>query len=201
METFTNIEFESLLNNSNVFFIQIGANDGISVDPINKLIKKYNWGGILFEPGEDAFRELQKNYQDVKNLTFVNAAVSNYDGFGSLFCGTTTPHFTLNSQKAKDMFCVEPVAKEVQIVSPKSIIEKYNVTKLDLLQIDAEGHDFTIIKAFPFNVLKPSVIRFEYVNLSYDNEGESSVINFFNSKGYTVKINREEGDMIAILNK
>jgi hypothetical protein len=51
-----------------------------------------------------------------------------------LFCGTTTPHFTLNELKAKHMFDVEPIAVEVEIVCPKTIINNYNIKNIDLLQ-------------------------------------------------------------------
>jgi FkbM family methyltransferase len=183
-----------------LFFIQIGANDGISVDPIHNLVKKNNWTGILFEPGKDAFGDLIKNYHGHTNLTFVNAAVSNYDGRGELFCGTTTPHFTLNELKAKHMFDVEPTLVEVDIMSPKTIIDKYSVKKVDLLQIDAEGHDFTIIKAFPFDLIKPKIIRYEYVNLNYDEIDAEGADKFLKQYGYTSFINRTEGDIVAILN-
>jgi len=192
-----NSEFNELLDNTkNIFFLQIGANDGISDDPIHNLIKKNNWTGILFEPGKDAFDELIKNYNGYENLTFVNAAVSNYDGRGKLFCGTTTPHFTLNELKAKVMFCIEPIPVEVEIVCPETIIKNYNIKNIDLLQIDAEGHDFTIIKAFPFDVIKPKIIRYEYVNLAYDDYDDT----FLKQHGYTEYIDRTGGDIIAILN-
>jgi FkbM family methyltransferase len=195
-----NDKFNELLDNKEIFFIQIGANDGVSVDPIHNLVKKNNWSGILFEPGKDAFESLVKNYDGYTNLTFVNAAVSNYDGKGELFCGTTTPHFTLNELKAKHMFDVEPTAIEVEIISPKTIVEKYNIKNIDLLQIDAEGHDFTIIKSFPFDVIKPKIIRYEYVNLTYDEMEADGADEFLKQHGYTSYINRTEGDIVAILN-
>lgn len=195
-----NDEFNELLDGKELFFIQIGANDGISVDPIHNLVKKNNWTGILFEPGKDAFGDLIKNYHGHTNLTFVNAAVSNYDGRGELFCGTTTPHFTLNELKAKHMFDVEATLVEVDSMSPKTIIDKYSVKKVDLLQIDAEGHDFTIIKAFPFDLIKPKIIRYEYVNLNYDEIDAEGADKFLKQYGYTSFINRTEGDIVAILN-
>jgi FkbM family methyltransferase len=195
-----NDEFNKLLdNNSDIFFLQIGANDGISVDPIHNLVKKNRWKGILFEPGKVAYEELINNYSGVDHLIFVNSAVSNYDGKGELFCGTTTPHFTLNKLKAEHMFDVEPIAVEVDIVSPRTIIDYYGIKNLDLLQIDAEGHDFTIIKAFPFEIIKPKIIRYEYINLNYDEISQEDANDFLKQYGYTSYINVTEGDIIAIL--
>lgn len=199
MLEFNNTIFDKLLDNKSVFFIQIGANNGISSDPIHNLIIKNNWSGILFEPGAHAFAELTETYKNFPNLTLINSAVSNYDGVGNLFCGTTTPHFTLNELKATHMFDVEPTAVEVNILSPKTIVETYDIKNLDLLQIDAEGHDFTIIKAFPFHVVKPSIIRYEYVNLYYDGMEVDECNDFLQQQGYTSYINKDAGDIISIL--
>jgi FkbM family methyltransferase len=198
----TNEEFYKLFDNkTDVFFVQIGANDGITADPIQKIVKEKNWSGILFEPGKDAFKDLLKNYEGYDNLKFINAAVSNYNGKGKLFCGTTTPHFTLNQNKAIDMFDVTPTEVEVDVVHPKNIILENNITKIDLLQIDVEGHDFTILQAFPYDLVKPEIIRFEFVNLNYDGVGVNEVSTFLSELNYTSYINREGGDIISILNK
>ena len=197
----TNEEFYKLFENKeNVFFVQIGANDGMTADPIQKIVKEKNWSGVLFEPGKNAFNDLLKNYDGYNNLTFVNAAVSNFTGKGKLFCGTTTPHFTLNKNKAVDMFDVVPSEVEVDIIDPKTIIEKYSITKIDLLQIDVEGHDYTILQAFPFDIIKPQVIRFEFVNLNYDGVDAHVAAKFLSQFGYTSYIYREGGDIISILN-
>lgn len=190
----TDEEFYSLFDNlSDVFFIQIGANDGKSNDPIYNLVNSKNWSGILYEPGESAYNSLLENYKDNKNLIFEKKAVSSYDGEGELFCGTTNQHFSLSEEYAKYMYDVEPIKLKVEIVSPKTILEKYNITKLDLLMIDVEGHDFEILKAFPFDILKPSIIRFEYMHLKAEEP-----IEHLESHGYNCYFN-PNGDIIATL--
>ena len=67
-----NDEFNELLDGKELFFIQIGANDGISVDPIHNLVKKNNWTGILFEPGKDAFGDLIKSSFTTKSVSKMN---------------------------------------------------------------------------------------------------------------------------------
>lgn len=41
-------ELEERLDN--VFFIQVGANDGKSFDPIYDAVKTYGWSGVVMEP-------------------------------------------------------------------------------------------------------------------------------------------------------
>jgi len=50
------------------FFIQVGAYDGVTGDPICGYIRRYGWRGILLEPQRDVFLLLQKNYRDQPQL-------------------------------------------------------------------------------------------------------------------------------------
>jgi FkbM family methyltransferase len=199
----TNQDFSNLFNNHDkVFFIQIGANNGLTVDPLNNLIKTNSgWSGILFEPGVDAFEELKKTYSDSNELILINSAVSDFDGKTILYCGETTPHFTLDKMKATHMFNVIPREVEVDVMSPKSIINKFKITELDLLQIDTEGRDFTIIKSFLENNILPKIIRFEYVNLNYENTDGNQVIEYLSNFGYDSFYVESEGDIVSILKK
>ena len=56
--------------------IQIGANDGIRFDNINKYIKKYKTKSILVEPIKEYFDQLKKNYNSYNNVFFENLAIS-----------------------------------------------------------------------------------------------------------------------------
>ena len=64
---------------------------------------------------------------------------------------------------ARQNFDASVVKKQtVKIVRIKSIIEKYNVTHIDFLKVDTEGHDHIIINDFldTVNIL-PNKIKFE----------------------------------------
>lgn len=200
MKTMNNIEFTQLFTNihSDFFFVQIGANDGKEYDPIHDLVKEKKWNGILFESGTFAYSQLLKTYRDHDNLKFINSAVSDFDGESTLYCGTTTPHFTLDFEKAKSMFDVEPREIKVMVKSPKTIIDEFNISTIDLLQIDTEGRDFTIIKEF-LKYIKPKIIRFEFVNLNFENTTPSQAITYLSSFGYDSYLNEPEGDIISIL--
>lgn len=69
----------------NVFFIQIGANDGKYdpekgyFDPLNPLINKYSLRGIIIEPQKSVFdNKLRKTYENNLNVILENIAIANY---------------------------------------------------------------------------------------------------------------------------
>ena len=57
------------------FFVNIGANDGISDDPIYPFIKKYGWKGIAVEPVPDTFKLLKQNLSAFEGIIFENVAI------------------------------------------------------------------------------------------------------------------------------
>ncbi|MFO1348206.1 MAG: hypothetical protein U1F12_06435 [Pseudomonadales bacterium] len=57
------------------FYVNIGANDGITNDPIFPFIEKYNWHGIQVEPVLSTFNQLKINLASFKNTIFENSAV------------------------------------------------------------------------------------------------------------------------------
>jgi hypothetical protein len=48
-----------------------------------------------------------------------------------------------------------------ETISFETLLDRFKWSKLDLLQVDAEGFDAEIIKMFPFDRLKPAIIHFE----------------------------------------
>lgn len=61
-----------------VNFVQIGANDGLRNDPLRPLIVRDDWQGVLVEPLPTVFPLLQQNYAYLRRagLVFLNAAVT-----------------------------------------------------------------------------------------------------------------------------
>lgn len=52
----------------------------------------------------------------------------------------------------------------------KTLLLKYAIKKIDLLVIDTMGFDFEILKMFPFDTIKPSIIHFEHSLLSPEDQ-------------------------------
>jgi hypothetical protein len=44
-----------------VHFVQVGAHDGVTADPLHSVILKHNWAGVRVEPAPSMFSKLQEN--------------------------------------------------------------------------------------------------------------------------------------------
>ena len=191
----------SLSKKGNDFFvIQIGANDGITHDPIHKFIKRDRWKGVLLEPQPEVFEKyLRKIYKNHQGLNPICSAIGYEDGFQKLykigFCdmrwATGLASFSLEKieklfeegiiQKNCEKLGIEIPAEldkqitfeEVNVISSETLLKTYGISKIDLLQIDAEGFDLEILRIFDISKSKPEAIIFENENLDAKDLKES----------------------------
>jgi FkbM family methyltransferase len=155
------------------FFVQIGANDGISFDPIYHLTTKEQVHGIALEPLPDIFKELTKNYSNYPNVSLLNKAIhatekemllyrvnpdtAEFDNWSKGTASFNKEHHRLGNIKDKDI-----IEEKVQCISFDELINQHNISHIDLLQLDTEGYDYEIIKMIDFKKMAPSIISFEH---------------------------------------
>jgi hypothetical protein len=85
-ETSSFLNYYSINNVPRTYFIQIGAYDGISNDPIYHCIKNFNWHGVIVEPISEHFDKLRTTYSnETENLVLINTAIGKYDGFSDMY--------------------------------------------------------------------------------------------------------------------
>jgi FkbM family methyltransferase len=190
-----------------ISFIQVGANDGISFDNIYPFFKSRKCKGLLIEPLPYFFDRLKFNYADSPNIIPLNIALHptaekfdiysvnpkelhKYPHWVSGIASFNKEHLIKNSVQESDL-----VIEAVTCKPLSTLIEEYELLKLDYLQIDTEGFDDEIIKMINFNQVKPKLIKFESVHLS--SEKKLSTVNLLKSQGY--KIIDERRDMVALL--
>lgn len=199
--------------NEDFFLVQIGANDGVTNDPIQKFLIKNNCNALLVEPLPDVFEKLKNNYNR-KDINFVNAAIFEKDTlvpiyrispkyeekFKSLYKPNANPSgiTSLNPDYVKN-FLIKLAPKYFKnhnidewiekILVPgitfDTLVNKYKIAKIDVLQIDTEGYDFEVLKmAFASKIDDPLVINFEYKCLN--NKEIYTVINLLLEKDYCI---------------
>jgi FkbM family methyltransferase len=204
-------EFSKFHDTVNV--VQIGANDGITHDPIHKFIKRDQWNGVLLEPQKHVFPTLEKLYAKNKGIKTLNAALGDSDGKTNLYkIGFSNSRWatglaTFNKEVLEEAFengYVEKwagvdntpiptnkeeqiIAEEIQVTSTDTLLQSNNLSKVDFLQIDTEGFDFEVIKLFLGNTLeiKPTGIIYEHFHLS--NEDIKKCESFLHENGYITK--------------
>jgi len=209
---------DQMVQDQDLFFVQIGANDGITADPVSQLIRKHHLRGILVEPQPKMFKRLVENYQGEDQLLFENSIVCDQDGIATLYLipedEVGLPQWcyqiaSLNREQILNMFSdqkknldlpknIETLVKAIDLpaVTFKSLLSKHNITKLDLLVIDTIGYDFEIIKMVPFDLIKPKILNFEHTLLSL--EDQEACFNYLAGHGYSFA--QVNVDTVAYLN-
>lgn len=187
------------------FFIQVGANDGKQFDPIRDYVRYYQWKGLLVEPVADYFAELQANYGDCPNLKLINAAIADYEGTVTIYrvnpLDASLPKWKqgiASLHKEHHLRSGTPdevmIAEQVACLPLMSLLERHGVSSLDLLQIDAEGCDLSIIKSLDFSRIVPKILHFEHRlgNKVHSQEEFSDVMGLLAARGYTLFVNQTD---------
>jgi FkbM family methyltransferase len=156
--------------------IQVGANDGLRFDNINKFIKKHKTKSVLVEPIKEYFDRLKENYKDCENIFFENTAISvnnqinylykvktdnlyKYDDHIKGISSYDFNHLIKHGVKKKHI-----TKEKIESISITKLFEKYDFN-IDLLFIDAEGYDAEIaIDLLQKSNFRPIII-IEYVHI------------------------------------
>jgi FkbM family methyltransferase len=190
------------LRHPQVRYLQIGAFDGVSGDPIYPLIDRHQLKGILVEPQKDAFARLKSNYAQFgpASFVFVNAAITAEDGFSPLYrikpeaSGPAWLHQIASFDKRvlmKHAYMVPDLesmvqTEEVRAITFATLFEEAGIDRVDLLQIDAEGHDARILELFDVASRRPAIVRFEHKHL--DPEDHEKAVGSLVGLGYKIWI-------------
>ncbi len=170
-----------------VFFVQIGANDGLSFDPIRGYVEEFHWRGLLVEPQPRIFSKLVQNYREYPQLIFENAAIGPTDGVATLYAFSEDSglpeHATMLASFRRDVLeanghgyagRIEEI--KVPTLTFRSLLNKHSIKKVDFLQIDTEGFDYEVLKMVDFQLIKPALIHFENNFLTADDMAACSAL-------------------------
>jgi FkbM family methyltransferase len=161
-----------------ITILQVGACDGVTNDPIRHHVAKGSARAILIEPNPLAFVRLQNNYAGLRNVTLVQAAIGERDGEAHLYrvkkTGKMDSEVDLTLQFAsfyrkhvehhvKKPYEIERITVPCRSLS--SLVAELSLTKIDLLQIDAEGFDAAVVRMALKMPVRPSCINFEHRHL------------------------------------
>jgi FkbM family methyltransferase len=191
------------------FVVQIGANDGAAFDPLVYAFSKTRWSGLLVEPVPHLYEALVARYRNRPGVRVERAAVSTRDGEAPFYRLRTVPGKTpewfgllgtLNREVLLKQRSSIPeidsllIDERVPTVRLDTLLARHGISRIDLLVIDAEGHDWEILHALDFTRFRPVLLMFEHQYLSASDKAAAYAL--LETHGYNFK-ETPEGDAIA----
>lgn len=159
-----------------LFFVVVGAMDGVEHDGLRQHIVEHpGWEGLLVEPLPDMMQKLRHNYRGRGNLLFEEAAITERVGTANITripaanVGQECPPWADGISSFREDHIVNryeglkeyAVQQEVRTITFEALAAKHNLSKIDLLQIDAEGYDKKIFDQIWAANFRPSLIKIE----------------------------------------
>jgi FkbM family methyltransferase len=171
-------------NKRDGYFVEVGANDGITLSNTYLLEQKYNWRGICAEPVPEKYKQLVTNRP---NSYCTDKAVYNT-------CGQTLSFDVANTD---DLFSgiSQHIDKWKHLVDPNKTTINVTTTTLtnlldqaeaplhiDYLSLDTEGSEYLILTALDFNKYTFCIIHVEH---NWVEPRRNEIKRLLESKGYS----------------
>ena len=143
-------------------FVEIGANDGISVSTTYGLLKG-GWSGWSIEANPQTYKRLVSNLVRYPKAKTMNLAVAPKRGTVNLYLGKDDPegfYATLSVEKSEWFEKHRSsVAVEVEGIPLADFMKEQSVPKrFDLLMVDTEGMDLEILRTLDPSTHRPYLI-------------------------------------------
>ena len=193
----------------NVFLVNIGANDGLTNDPLREFVITKKWRGLMVEPIPYVFERLKKVYKNRKGILLENAAISNVNGktdfwyiektkelrSGEDQIGSFDKKVVLKSIGECNFSKKHLIKGGIKCLTLEKLLTKYKIKKIDVFSIDTEGFDYEIIKQINFKKFKPQLIIFEHCHLNL--KDKEACFKLLNKNGYKIEDAEDRVNSIA----
>lgn len=189
-------------------FVQIGAFDGVTRDPLRKYLERCGWRGVLVEPQARAAEQLRELYRLNDGIVVLQAAVDRDAGRRTLFtvqAESAPPWAGGMASFDRDSIVrhshlipgLDGMIREetVDCITFDEVLLNLPSESLDLLQIDAEGADGYLLSLFPFDRVLPAIVHWEVKHLSKAQREEC--LKRLAGFGYRFALSGDE-DMMAV---
>ena len=153
-------------------FLDIGANNGVTLSNTFALANFYGWSGLLVEASPKAYQRLLKNYELIdRDFDFQNVAIWKEDGYldfwesgellgkGDVALVSSVVPSELKRWESLNM----PFEKmSVPCTTIKTMLERSRHFRFDLLSLDVEGAELDILPQIDFDALGIKVAVIEW---------------------------------------
>jgi FkbM family methyltransferase len=192
--------------------VQVGAFDGSANDPVLDALGRFGWRAALIEPQRTPFEALRALHGDNADIQLFNVAISAEDGVRDLY--SVDPHPDLpgfvqqlasfdrsHIEKAHAYLPpgtnLDPLIRTtpVEAWTFETLLARASFSHVDILQIDAEGYDYELLKLFDIAGRLPTIVNYEHMHLS--RADRDSAASLLVASGYRLAMSYAGGDTVA----
>ena len=195
-----------------LFFVQVGASDGITDDYLYPVIKEdMRWRGLFIEPVAHMRQELKENHRGDTRFLYDDSAVSVTESTRNFY--QIKRNFQIIQELPEWVGRVGSLSRKhflrligkgnkkytrvnlLPVTNLKSLFEGYNAhfKNVDLLCIDTEGEDYNVLRGINFKRSVPDMIIYAHTHL---HKKKQKAIDLLTKFGY--KIKEYDVDTVAI---
>lgn len=136
--------------NQNMIIFDIGAHHGETSKTYNKLFPE----SIIysFEPDQESYSILKKEYRDVPNIYPYQIALSDYDGIGKLNINEFSPaNSLLETDYRSHDYWLDKIYNTIKCIevttrSLDSFCNENNIDEINILKIDVQGSELAVLR-------------------------------------------------------
>lgn len=179
---------ENLFKNKNTgFYVDIGANDGITLSN-TKILEDIGWDGVCIEPLPDSFNKLIKNRKCESYNVAINDNNSEIeflkiDGYSEMLSGILENYDPRHLERIEREVKNYGGKKEIIKVKGIKFSELIKEKNIDYISIDVEGSELNILRSIDFNFHNINYISVE------NNYGTKEIEDYLSTFGFVFLTN------------
>jgi FkbM family methyltransferase len=165
------LKLAPFLNYKNGFFIEAGANDGVTYSNTLYFEKYKKWTGILIEPIPELAEKCKLNRPGciVEQAALVPSSFKEsqiemwYCNHMSVVKGAMKSETEQMShiEKGAEIQNVRTYELKVPAKNLSAIIDKYSIRNIDFLSLDVEGFELSVLRGIDFDRHRPTFMLIE----------------------------------------
>lgn len=170
-------------------FVEVGAFDGVHYSNVRRMHEQHGWRGVSIEPVLTNYAKLARAYEGT-DVVCLNLAIADEEGDAEMLV-STYPHLpdwgsdvaSLSDESTErwtQAYGATWERQPVRVERLTTVLDRAGVSRVDLLSVDAEGHDLDVLRSLDLDRVRPTMIVVE------SGEEESAILELLTSAGYGV---------------